>query len=129
MLEQHRTMMNGLLKHFKAEKKEFLSILRAHLEVHGSPSLPGGVNNEETEPAIMYKGKNLLAIYAPEMPSLFGRELGRVLFGEGAACELTRTLIGAASNRKEARKACDEVRFNLFKGLFSKALYRNFSQH
>lgn len=117
LLENHKVAMESILKHFKAEKREFLSVIKAHLETNGSPSgVPGGARNDDSEPPILYNGQNLLKIYAAESPSLFGRELARALFREGANCELDKLLVGPASKRKGARKPCDEHRLKLFKG-------------
>lgn len=118
MVRNHKEAMDNMLKHFKAEKREFLHVWKAHLEGNGVPNVPGGAKNNELDPPLLYKEKNLMAIYAAESPSLFGRELARALFGEGANCELGRVLIGPASKRKGARQPCDQERLELFRGIY-----------
>ena len=70
-----------MLKVQKAEKREFLNIWAAHLNVNtGWTKDP---NHDDTSNCpLMYKGLDLMTLYPSEKPSIFGRELARRLFGQ-----------------------------------------------
>ena len=115
MAEIQRKFFDQMLKIRKAEKRQFLNIWSAHLKVNTSGTeVP---NNAENSAPLMYKGFDLVTLYAPEKPSILGRELGRRLFGEGEKCELILLIIGKKTSRATGRKPCDDTRYQLFKGM------------
>ena len=107
-----------MLKIRKSEKREFLNIWAAHLKVNVTGS-EEPVNSDEGLRPLMWKNKNLMELYASEKHSVFGRKLGRELFGEGKVCELISLIIGKNSTRENTRSPCYEERYQLFKGQFS----------
>ena len=104
-----------MLKIRKSEKREFLNIRAARLKVNVTGS-DGPINSDEGLRPLMWKKMNLMELYVSEKPSVFGRKLGRELFGEGNVCELISLIIGKNSTRENTRSPCDEERYQLFKG-------------
>ena len=117
MMENQKKFFDQMLKVRKAEKREFLNIWAAHLNVNtGRTEDP---NNDDTSNCpLMYKGFDLMTLYASEKPSILGRELARRLFGQGEVCELILLILGKKTSRASGRKPCDHERYQLFKGKF-----------
>ena len=116
MLDNQRKFCDQMLKIRKAEKREFLNIWAAHLNVNTSGAEIAN-NTESSHPPLIYKEFDLMTLYAPEKPSILGRELARRLFGVGEKCELVLLIIGKKNSRETGRKPCDDFRYQLFKGL------------
>ena len=116
MAEGQKRFFDQMLKVRKAEKKEFLNIWSAHLNVNQSAEQEPCNANDESLPPLMYNGFDLMTMYAPEKSSIFGRELCRRLFGKGKRCELVLLILGKHTTRDTCRQPCDEHRYNLFKG-------------
>ena len=119
MAANQKRLHDQMLKIRKAEKREFLNILAVHLKVDTSDQQePCNSSSDPSLPPLIYKGFDLMSIYASEKSSIFGRELVRRLFGHGKQCELIRLIIGKQTTRDSCRIPCDEERFKLFKGTF-----------
>ena len=120
IVQSNKKTMEAILKQNRAEKREFLAVVKSTVNCSGSPNIPGGVVNtdENDGEKLEYNGLDLMTLYASEKPSLFGRELARVLFGEGKQCELINTLITGplTPTRKNTRMPCDNKRKKLFEG-------------
>ena len=106
---------NQMLKIRKLEKREFLNIWAAHLKFNVTGT-EEAVNSDVGLRPLIWKNKNLMELYASEKPSVYGRKLGRELFGEGKVCELLSLIIGKNSTRENTRSPCNEERNQLFKG-------------
>ena len=114
--EGQKPFFDQMLKVGKAEKKEFLNIWLAHLNVNQSAEQQPCNANDESLPPLMYNGFDLMTMYAPEKSSIFGGDLCRRLFGKGKRCELILLILGKHATRDTCRQPCDEQRYNLFKG-------------
>ena len=108
-LECHRSEMKKLRNEERANNEEFLSVL--HVLLTGENEIHE--NNDDGEP-ILWKGENLMSLYAGPEPSKFGRKLGMKMFGEKEFSLLKTHIIGPVRNRKDTRSAVPEDQRKIF---------------
>ena len=108
-LECHRSEMKKLRNEERANNEEFLSVL--HVLLTGENE--NLENSDDAEP-ILWKGENLMSLYAGPEPSKFGRKLGMKMFGEKEFSLLKTHIIGPVRNRKDTRNAVPEDQRKIF---------------
>ena len=108
-LECHRSEMKKLRNEERTINEEFLSVL--HVLLTGENE--NHENNDDDEP-ILWKGENLMSLYAGPEPSKFGLNLGMKMFGEKEFSLLKTVVIGSVRNRKDTRSAVPEDQRKIF---------------
>ena len=72
------------------------------------------VNDNENLGQVIHNGKNLMSLAAGNNPYLFGRELAKVVFGEGNDCLLINFMIGQEKSSAFSRPRVDPHLENFF---------------
>ena len=108
-MECHHSEMKKLRNKERANNEEFLSVLHALLTGENE-------NHEKSDDgeSILWKGENLMSLYAGPEPSKFGRKLGMKMFGEKEFSLLKTHIIGPVRNRKNTRSALPDDQRKIF---------------
>lgn len=107
--------MRAYLRQQRANHEEFLEVFRI---LNGGGNEDVDVNNSTSEEPLLFRGKNLMEVYAGPGCSQFGRDLVKVMFGEEKDSYIMYYLIGKVRNRKGSRESCSEKIRKLFEGKF-----------
>ena len=89
IVSQHKSTLKQIVEKEKRTNEEFFNVMH-YLQTGGK----GLADNKTAHALVTKKGINLMLVPADDNPSLFGRKLAVVMFGEKGNCELRRTMIG-----------------------------------
>ena len=111
IIAQHKANLKGIVEKEKQRNEEFINVM--HYLKNGGTSI---ADNETQHPPVIKGGINLSQVPADENPSLFGRKLAVLMFGDKADCELRYKMIGKKSVRSGSRPLIskeDQEKFEL----------------
>ena len=130
-LENQRTLIETVVAHHKHQVKEITRLTKI-IEKREASSAPepehentADITDENLDPEFEFQGINLLNIPREKFASQFGRNLGRVIFGEKEKCELIHSMISPNKSQETARKKCDERKKELFTKVVKKKYAKN----
>ena len=108
MIQSHKTSLRKIRQRMQADNQEFLATLEAEL------SGERVVNDNENLGQVIHNGKDLMSLVAGNNPYRFGRELAKVVFGEGNDCLLIDFMIGQEKSSPFSRPRVDPQLENIF---------------
>ena len=108
VVKRHARALKEIRKIERQNNNEFLSVLS--LQLTGEQI---DVCNVQTE-AVMFQNKNLMALKAGADPGLFGRLLGKEIFGNKSECLLKYQMIGRERNYGNSRQPVDKELERIF---------------
>ena len=70
---------------------------------------------EFTKPPFLYEGRDLVKEEVPQVPTIFGRQIARILFGDNGNCELITQMIEPDFTKNPNRVPADASKVQLLK--------------
>ena len=125
-LEQQRALTDGFLSQNRHLTKEITRLVKI-IQTNQMDTEASEPTNEEVceEQDFLPNGQPLPFIRKEKRSSLFGRNLGRAIFGDKESCELINFMMSPNKDQENARPKCDDAK----KALFTKVVKKKYPKN